>query len=212
MHVVEQASGAIRYFNQNGLDSYHCKTCQHHPHLPRPQRCRRGRKTPLEPGDLKHRRHMSQTEEDRSCPDGMRRNSHHGLDLDVVVHSSCGCHRSDRCRCNQIPAEIDRLRPGGCDHRPTGPQPAFVRRRAQHAPGRRQQVMATASEGARGQIAGRATPLYADARTEGVKTASRMAWMGGAQEFSAKMEHERGKRSTGEDWGRAVDLHMRGAG
>ena len=37
MHVVEQAYGSIRYFNQNGLDSYHCKTCQHHPHLPRPQ-------------------------------------------------------------------------------------------------------------------------------------------------------------------------------
>ena len=138
MHVVEQASGAIRYFNQNGLDSYHCKTCQHRPHLPRLQRCRQGRKTPLEHGDLKHRRHMSQAEEDRSCPDGMRCNSHHGLDLDVVVHSNYGCHQSDRCRCNQIPVEIDRLQPRGCDHRPTGPQPAFVHRRAQHAPGRRQ--------------------------------------------------------------------------
>ena len=72
--------------------------------------------------------------------------------------------------------------------------------------------MVATSEGAHGQIAGRAAPLYVDARTEGVKTARRMAWMGGAQEFSARMEHERGKRSTGEDWGRAVDLHMRGAG
>ena len=72
--------------------------------------------------------------------------------------------------------------------------------------------MADASEGARGQIAGRAAPLYADARTEGVKTASRMAWTGGgAREFSTRMGHERRKRSTGEDWGRAVDLHIRGA-
>ena len=69
--------------------------------------------------------------------------------------------------------------------------------------------MVATSEGAHGQIAGRAAPLYADARTEGVKTASRMAWTGGgAREFSARMEHERGKRSTGEDWGHAVDLHI----
>ena len=83
----------------------------------------------------------------------------------------------------------------------------FCTRRAQHAPGRPQLVVAAASGGARSQIA--AAPLYADERTEGVKTASGMACTGGgAREFYTRTGHERGRRLGAGRW----SAHMRGAG
>ena len=123
----------------------------------------------MEPGDLEHHRHMSQAEKDRRCPDGMRPNSHHGLDLDVAVHSSCEHYRSDQCRCNLLLyATAPHSMPRG------GPSRLFSGRvHLEMLVVKLQQHLSMPMKGWR-------------------VTASRVVYMGGgAQKFSTRMGHER---------------------
>jgi len=130
---------------------------------------------------------MSQAEEDRRCPDEMRPNSHHGLDLDVAVHSSCEHYRSDRCRCNLLLYAAAHSMPWG------GPSRSFNgRMHLEMLVVKLQQHLSMPMKGWR-------------------VTASRVACMGGgAHEFSARTSST-GKKHERRLGARRRSKHMRGA-